>query len=112
MDCSSASIIIYPLFPQIPFGKLNSAADQIGDGVGQTGAFGAVAVFADALEVASGVVAAVFLGDNMVDVHISFSKMSAAFFAHVPAVIGVHVFEGSVPIAAIVVGFFAHGFFE
>ncbi len=60
---------------------------QIGHGVAQIGLFGAVAVFAQALQIKKRVRAAVFLRDDVVNVHVRLAKFLPATCAGVPAVI-------------------------
>ena len=60
---------------------------QVGNGVTQVGLFGAVAVFAQALQIKQRVRAAVLLRDNVVNVHVRLAKFLPATGAGVPAVI-------------------------
>ena len=66
---------------------------KVGHRVAQVGLFGAVAMFAQALQIKQRVGAAVLLRDDVVNVHVRLAKFFAATGAGVPAVVGRIVLE-------------------
>ena len=60
---------------------------QVGTCVAHVGLFGAVAMFAQTLQVKQRVGAAVLLRDDVVNVHVRLAKFPAALRAGIPAVI-------------------------
>ena len=66
---------------------------QVGHSVAHVGLFGAIAMFAQALQVKQRVGTAVLLRDDVVNVHVRLAKFFAATGAGVPAVVGRIVLE-------------------